>query len=82
VKCSNCHSDQHRVIETAEADSAIRRRRKCDRCGFRWTTYERDESRRPQLDVAAIAQNVRSLQALISGEATLQPLQAPVRREG
>lgn len=51
MKCSQCHSDDTKVIESrdvAEGES-VRRRRACVVCGYRFTTYERIE--RPQLIV-------------------------------
>jgi transcriptional repressor NrdR len=51
MKCIQCTSEDVRVIESRDvADGqAIRRRRMCDHCGSRFTTYERVE--RPQLIV-------------------------------
>ncbi len=51
MKCSQCTSDDIKVIESRDvADGqAIRRRRMCNACGTRFTTYERLE--RPQLIV-------------------------------
>lgn len=51
MKCSQCHHPDTKVIESRDvADSAaIRRRRECMHCGYRYTTYERIE--RPQLIV-------------------------------
>lgn len=51
MKCNKCHSDDIKVIESRDvADGqAIRRRRMCNDCGYRFTTYERVE--RPQLIV-------------------------------
>ncbi|HSW36893.1 MAG TPA: transcriptional regulator NrdR [Candidatus Saccharimonadales bacterium] len=51
MKCSQCQSDDIKVIESRDvADGqAIRRRRMCVKCGYRFTTYERLE--RPQLIV-------------------------------
>lgn len=51
MKCSHCHSLENKVIESRDvADGeAIRRRRQCLDCGYRWTTYERLE--RPNLVV-------------------------------
>lgn len=51
MKCNQCHSDDIKVIESRDvADGqAIRRRRMCNKCGHRFTTYERLE--RPQLIV-------------------------------
>ncbi len=43
MKCPRCESDATRVIDSRPADDAtsIRRRRECDDCGFRFTTFER-----------------------------------------
>lgn len=51
MKCNQCNVDDTKVIESRDvADGqAIRRRRMCLQCGYRFTTYERLE--RPQLIV-------------------------------
>jgi transcriptional repressor NrdR len=51
MKCSQCQEDDIKVIESRDVadDQAIRRRRMCVKCGYRFTTYERVE--RPQLIV-------------------------------
>lgn len=51
MKCSQCHYADTKVIESRDAadGEAIRRRRSCPECGYRFTTYERVE--RPQLIV-------------------------------
>lgn len=51
MKCNQCGVDDTKVIESRDvADGqAIRRRRSCINCGYRFTTYERLE--RPQLIV-------------------------------
>lgn len=51
MKCTQCHSDDIKVIESRDVaeGQAIRRRRMCVACGHRFTTYERLE--RPQLIV-------------------------------
>jgi len=51
MKCGQCASDDTKVIESRDIDagSAVRRRRACIQCGYRFTTYERIE--RPQLVV-------------------------------
>jgi transcriptional repressor NrdR len=51
VKCHQCQSTDNKVIESRDvADSeAIRRRRECLNCDYRFTTYERVE--RPNLTV-------------------------------
>ena len=49
MRCSQCQFTDTKVIESREAGDgeAIRRRRACTQCGYRFTTYERIE--RPQL---------------------------------
>ncbi len=51
MRCSQCQFADTKVIESREAGDgqAIRRRRSCPSCGYRFTTYERVE--RPQLIV-------------------------------
>ena len=51
MRCSQCGSDDTKVIESRDVDAsqAVRRRRACTGCGYRFTTYERVE--RPQLVV-------------------------------
>ena len=51
MKCGQCGSDDTKVIESRDVDAgqAVRRRRACLVCGYRFTTYERLE--RPQLIV-------------------------------
>jgi transcriptional repressor NrdR len=43
VRCPSCNQDDDRVIESRSLDdgTAIRRRRACNACGSRFTTYER-----------------------------------------
>ncbi len=45
MKCPFCGLDNTRVIDSRPADdnSSIRRRRQCDECGKRFTTYEKVE---------------------------------------
>ena len=51
MKCSQCSSEDTKVIESRDVSDgdAIRRRRACPDCGYRFTTYERVE--RPQIIV-------------------------------
>lgn len=68
--CPHCNADSLRVIDSrdVEAEPAIRRRRECDACGFRFTTYERVEAphlwivkkdgRREQFDRAKLARGL------------------------
>ena len=46
MKCPFCGSDNTRVIDSRPADdnTSIRRRRLCDDCGKRFTTYEKVET--------------------------------------
>lgn len=46
MKCPYCNCDNTRVIDSRPADdnSAIRRRRHCDSCGKRFTTFEKVET--------------------------------------
>jgi len=43
MHCPSCHTDDTRVIDSRPADggSAVRRRRRCENCSHRFTTYER-----------------------------------------
>ncbi len=41
MKCPFCASMDSRVIDTRAAEGGIRRRRECEGCGRRFTTYER-----------------------------------------
>lgn len=45
MKCSNCHNKSTKVLDSRpiEDGKAIRRRRECEQCGFRFTTFERIE---------------------------------------
>ena len=45
MRCPHCHKNGSRVIDSRQTDngSVIRRRRKCENCGFRYTTFERIE---------------------------------------
>ena len=51
VKCPACSNPDTRVIDSREAEDgdSIRRRRVCDRCEERFTTFERSESARIQV---------------------------------
>jgi len=51
MKCGQCNHDDTKVIESRDVvnGQAVRRRRACPGCGYRFTTYERIE--RPQLVV-------------------------------
>jgi|JI10StandDraft_1071094.scaffolds.fasta_scaffold443198_2 transcriptional repressor NrdR len=40
MQCPHCGSSHHRVIDTRDASDSIRRRRQCEECSQRFTTYE------------------------------------------
>ncbi len=40
MRCPHCGHDQHKVIDTRDAADGIRRRRRCENCDQRFTTYE------------------------------------------
>ena len=46
MKCPFCNQDNMRVVDSRPADDnySIRRRRMCDECGKRFTTYEKVET--------------------------------------
>ena len=46
MKCPYCGADDTKVIDSrpAEDNNAIRRRRQCEKCNKRYTTYEKVES--------------------------------------
>ena len=43
MRCPRCHSDSLSVIDSRAEENEIRRRRECQSCEFRFTTYERVE---------------------------------------
>jgi transcriptional repressor NrdR len=53
MRCPSCGIDRDKVIDSRAADdgAAIRRRRECEECGRRFTTYERIERAAPLMVV-------------------------------
>jgi transcriptional repressor NrdR len=51
MRCPFCANEDTQVVDTRsnEGTNVIRRRRKCPKCGKRFTTYERVELRMPRL---------------------------------
>lgn len=45
MRCPKCGYEESKVVDSrpSESNDAIRRRRECTSCGFRFTTYERCE---------------------------------------
>ncbi|MGC2983659.1 transcriptional regulator NrdR, partial [Enterococcus faecalis] len=46
MRCPRSHHNNSRVIDSRQADDgrAIRRRRECENCSYRFTTFERIEA--------------------------------------
>jgi transcriptional repressor NrdR len=44
MKCPFCNAEDTKVIDSRPADNSIRRRRQCEVCGKRFTTYEKVET--------------------------------------
>jgi transcriptional repressor NrdR len=55
MRCPNCQNEDTKVLDSrpTEEGSAIRRRRECEKCQFRFSTYEEMEI----LDLAVIKRN-------------------------
>ncbi|WP_141431995.1 transcriptional regulator NrdR [Bacillus sp. 03113] len=45
MKCPSCHNNNTRVLDSRPVDEgrSIRRRRECEACGYRFTTFEKVE---------------------------------------
>lgn len=50
MKCPFCLSDETKVVDKRDIESSVKRRRECDKCGKRFTTFERVED----IDVTVI----------------------------
>ena len=44
MKCPYCGSEESRVVDSRPAEDSIRRRRECESCKRRFTTYEKIET--------------------------------------
>ena len=44
MRCPFCNAEDTRVIDSRPAENSIRRRRQCESCGRRFTTYEKIET--------------------------------------
>lgn len=51
MKCPRCNSDSTRVVDSREGGDgrSVRRRRECEECAFRFTTFERIEESMPMV---------------------------------
>ncbi len=47
MRCPSCSSGRTRVVDSRETADSVRRRRRCEDCDHRFTTYERVETTRP-----------------------------------
>ena len=90
MNCPHCGSTVHRVIDTRDANDSIRRRRQCEKCGQRFTTYEhvaanllvvKSDGRREPFDRQKLLSGIQvaSAKRPISRE-TMRPLFRPVSR--
>ena len=43
MKCPECGKIDNVVVSDIEVNAGIKRRRRCNLCGFSWRTYEFDE---------------------------------------
>lgn len=44
MNCPKCHEHSTQVLDSRDCSDGIRRRRRCQQCNFRFTTYERVEA--------------------------------------
>lgn len=68
VQCPKCNGESH-VIDSRDEESARRRRRKCDSCGHRYTTYEihaeeYNRIRKLKVEAARIEPVIETLRAI------------------
>jgi transcriptional repressor NrdR len=49
MRCPKCGSEDSAVVDSRADDEAIRRRRECQACSFRFTTFERAELALPMV---------------------------------
>src|SRR5437660_9993102 len=98
MRCPSCGNPDTRVIDSREAEdgASIRRRRACDRCEARFTTFERSESARIQVlkrdgtrqefDRRKLASAIgKAASKALAGEAVdrlIEDLEASIRQSG
>lgn len=69
MRCPFCNTDESRVIDTRTVGEGIRRRRACQQCHQRFTTYERvartslmvvkNDGRREEFDIEKLAMGIK-----------------------
>jgi transcriptional regulator NrdR family protein len=74
--CQRCKHPANSVLDSREVGQAIRRRRQCDNCPYRWTTYETMgeppvHPRTVMIHVKAIENEARSLRLRLEGRVEL-----------
>lgn len=67
MKCPYCGTEESRVLDTRPADNGIRRRRECDGCHQRFTTYEQPASGLPLVVKSDGRREEYDRQKLLSG---------------
>ena len=67
VQCPLCDHPESRVVDSRDAGEAIRRRRECEACSHRFTTFERIEYRLPVILKRDGRKQPFSREKLISG---------------
>lgn len=83
MRCPNCQSLRHQVIDkrVAVARHAFRRRRECCDCGHRFTTYEIAEKPAADPLLEFVAKHRDELAALLGGALGANAGTAPVPPE-
>ena len=81
MRCPFCSADETRVVDSrlAEDGDSVRRRRECEVCGSRFTTFERAELRLPQViksDARREAFNESKLRTGLSRALEKRPVEA------
>jgi len=67
VQCPQCDHPESRVVDSRDAGEAIRRRRECEACTHRFTTFERIEFRLPVILKRDARKQPFSREKLLSG---------------
>lgn len=66
MRCPHCGHKKTRVTETRESDDSVRRRRVCEACRLRFTTYERAQVPRMMIRAAHGAQRTLSRRLILN----------------
>jgi len=69
MRCPSCHQPETKVIDSRsnQSDDVTRRRRVCETCGYRYTTYERVEETVPAVIKKDGRRETFSREKMISG---------------